>query len=60
MVNEEINTKIHKLYDRKNEIKLCVRDFFFFLLALRHYSRQPIGAEQQLRPRQAATDTLIF
>lgn len=39
---------------------MCQRLFFFFLRALRHDSRQPIRAEQQLRPRQAATDTLIF
>lgn len=39
MVNEGINTKIHKFYDRKNEIKLCVRDSFFFFASAS--SRQP-------------------
>lgn len=51
MVNEEINTKIHKLYDRKNEIKLCVRDFFFFFASAS--SLQPAAN----RSRAAASPT---
>lgn len=61
MVNEGINTKIHKFYDRKNEIKLYVKDSFFFFC-----ERFVTTAGSQLEPSSSfahdrrATDTLIF